>query len=653
MKQLFLITILAVAAWCTNYWIDVKCPDCAGGAGTSYRVTERDCEGSNGIKSYNHVSDLNTVVEAGDTVKIRGSSGSGYDTMLIHAFEEALEGFAITHSGTVGNYITYKPYESENILFLGIDNFSYGIRLASKSYIRITGYDGSTSTKHFKFENMARFLKMNDGNIDPPFGIGCNYNEISYCVFEKTNSAVTTLGIDGGSEIQHNCKFNWIHHNVFSKMGGYDSVYDMSSCLDLGWEDCGLGDGDTCHDSTHDNVIENNEIYHGGHQCILLLNFRNVVRNNILHNEQWYHYSVDDVWYGYRVIQMQGVKNADFHHGYCLIEGNRISHAANNPNSSLGGESIHLATSNNIVRYNDMYANGGNAINMENHEITDKGRICNNHIYNNTFFANGWESTYPNSVHPLLPPGNWMSSPPQREAIYFVTGSTDSVWTKSFYGNVIKNNITWRNVGDFCVSGREPPFFYDCPGYDVCGNTIFSKNFNDTSDQVDPKFTDEGDYGSPSIDSTDVEWYWPSTPDGSDITTVNNEPVFTLQSSSTAIDSGTYCTQADGAGSGTKIKVDDAGYFQPGWGNGAGGGAVVSADWIAIGTVSNTVQISSIDYTNDSITIASTKNWEDNASIWLYKRSDGSVVLYGSAPDAGAHERNNSKKYCRLYCTHK
>jgi hypothetical protein len=30
--------------------------------------------------------------------------------------------------------------------------------------------------------------------------------------------------------------------------------------------------------------------------------------------------------------------------------------------------------------------------------------------------------------------------------------------------------------------------------------------------------------------------------------------------------------------------------------------------------------------------------WSDNAPIWLYKKSDGTQVLFGSAPDMGAHE---------------
>ena len=64
----------------------------------------------------------------------------------------------------------------------------------------------------------------------------------------------------------------------------------------------------------------------------------------------------------------------------------------------------------------------------------------------------------------------------------------------------------------------------------------------------------------------------------------------------------------------------------------------LQADWIAIGTVKNVVQISSIDYVTNTITLASPMIWADGASIWLYKKSDGVQVLYGKGPDMGAHE---------------
>jgi hypothetical protein len=91
----------------------------------------------------------------------------------------------------------------------------------------------------------------------------------------------------------------------------------------------------------------------------------------------------------------------------------------------------------------------------------------------------------------------------------------------------------------------------------------------------------------------------------------------------------------------TTLIVDDALFFQDGsWGSDL---SDIQADWIAIGTINNKVQIGLIDYATKTIILSSPKTWEDNASVWLYKDSGGNVVLRGSAPDIGAHEAHTLK----------
>jgi len=48
--------------------------------------------------------------------------------------------------------------------------------------------------------------------------------------------------------------------------------------------------------------------------------------------------------------------------------------------------------------------------------------------------------------------------------------------------------------------------------------------------------------------------------------------------------------------------------------------------------------IASINYSTNTITLANAISRSDGNSVWLYKKSDGVRVLYGSAPDAGAYE---------------
>jgi hypothetical protein len=48
--------------------------------------------------------------------------------------------------------------------------------------------------------------------------------------------------------------------------------------------------------------------------------------------------------------------------------------------------------------------------------------------------------------------------------------------------------------------------------------------------------------------------------------------------------------------------------------------------------------VAAVNYSTNTITLTSSIQRKDGDPVWLYKKSDGVQVLYGSAPDAGAHE---------------
>ena len=108
---------------------------------------------------------------------------------------------------------------------------------------------------------------------------------------------------------------------------------------------------------------------------------------------------------------------------------------------------------------------------------------------------------------------------------------------------------------------------------------------------------------------------------------------FTLAATSPAIDAGCPLTSVATAdsGSGTSLTVDDPWLFSPGWGGADG-------DCVAVGTLSNTTCITSINYDTGVLTIASAISRNDGDNVWLYSDSNGTVVLKGSAPDIGAEE---------------
>jgi len=118
----------------------------------------------------------------------------------------------------------------------------------------------------------------------------------------------------------------------------------------------------------------------------------------------------------------------------------------------------------------------------------------------------------------------------------------------------------------------------------------------------------------------------------------NKNPLFAnypssgaLQASSPARQSGVALTAvaAGDRGAGTALVVNDSRFFQPGW-------AGVSADWIRVGA-STTVQIASIDYATNTLTLVSPVSRTPGDPVYLYRNSRGSTVLYGPKPDVGAY----------------
>jgi hypothetical protein len=134
---------------------------------------------------------------------------------------------------------------------------------------------------------------------------------------------------------------------------------------------------------------------------------------------------------------------------------------------------------------------------------------------------------------------------------------------------------------------------------------------------------------------------WQSPPSGyapSDL--FNLDPLFVdptadlhLQAGSPAVGAGGPLTTvaSSDSGSGTALVVGDAGFFQDGYGIDG-----VQADWIRVGDTT-TVPIASIDYATNTLTLASSITRSANDAVYLYKDSNGAVVLGGASPEIGAY----------------
>jgi chitodextrinase len=186
------------------------------------------------------------------------------------------------------------------------------------------------------------------------------------------------------------------------------------------------------------------------------------------------------------------------------------------------------------------------------------------------------------------------------------------------------------------------------PGYsrnNICYNTTIG------SAGWSPTYYAYGGDGNGNLSYTDGYsggWHTPYASEPTYAALHNLNPLFAdyptsdvLSAGSPAINAGVALTTvaADDFGSGTSLVVDNARYFQAGWGP---SDSPEGADWIAVGSTGNAAQIVSINYATNTITLASPLIRTVGAPAYLYKNSTGQQVLYGSAPDIGAYEYTGS-----------
>jgi len=479
------------------------------------------------------------------------------------------------NNGTPDNSITFKG-EAGNAVIL--NSTSWSVELKNSSYINIENFTFETSTTSSMWVTMRNYGIAGASN---------HHINIRNCIFKSSNNYWAAFYIDG-----NNSYINIINNQFIGGVGSERGPFDLLY----------LVPGGPSY-SIHHVLIENNSFYGGSH---VSLEFQtgggvvenNVIRNNIIHNPN--HTSLNMYGQGGVGSDSNLIENNDIYDaGAVCVEDGNIANCSENVWGSSGdrAQGISLQANfqffgdSNIIRYNRLY-HGGIGF------IADQ-YAYNNRIYNNVFYKN-------------------------TRGFYFNSGY-------NIDGNTIVNNIFKDN--DLTSNEANYPVEVDSLPNPPCLNTWRNNDFSE-SNNIFYSACDHA-WGARTLSylqtNTPDNWYGNLNSDPLFVNTSASD--FHLQPSSPAIDAGVELTTlaSSDSGTGATLIVNDAKYFSDGKG-------IVQADWITVGTVANAVQISLIDYSTNTITLATGISRNAGDKVWLYKNSSGQQMLFGTAPDLGAYE---------------
>ena len=322
-----------------------------------------------------------------------------------------------------------------------------------------------------------------------------------------------------------------------------------------------------------------------------------LTRYNLLENNTFFHggHHVVGLYAGYNTVRNNYLHNEGWSRGkgnrtlylngrnaitgHNVIEGNRFGYAAAPCDAQTVGN-VAMSTPYNLFRFNMLYHH--NAYGLGTYSYSGYSSGSYNKIYNNTIFNSG------TNIDPAFNNGS------ENTAITFLHPTNT--------GNKLHNNLYFSNFQVYRGFTSNQTFSNEWNG-DIQGNPLF----------VNASVTPPADKSNSSLPNLNLTAASPAINKGGALTTV---------------------ASAD-SGSGTSLVVTDAGYFQDGTYAPPG---TSQADWIAVGSVGNVVQIASINTQANTLILATSIDRNDGDSIWLYKKSDGGRVLYGPAPDPGASE---------------
>jgi hypothetical protein len=378
--------------------------------------------------------------------------------------------------------------------------------------------------------------------------------------------------------------------------------------------------------STKGVTIQDNHIHDTESTCIRMdlndLSDHTVIRNNTISH------------CGYSGIQALG--------DHLLIDGNDISHADN----FIQIEARYSVIRDNVFR--DAYLTDWQPPGDPHIDGIETSPSSDDQPNQHVLIENNWmyNATDPHTHFMLLRniDGNAVSDVILRRNRVSNIGSgfivlSDNVVGARIYHNTIASDVIASKEYEDLVIGA------NCPKAKVINNIFYDNVENNGFVFYLDQSSLPGFFASSNLaylPECGSSCIWQSTLFPYIDTILNQNPRFVsatgnfdlrLQAGSPAIDAGGALTHVAASDTldGDRLKVDDAGMFQDGYG-------IVEPDWIAVGNTANVAQISSIDYAANTITLDNPINRGYNDSVFLYKDSSSRVVLSGDSPDIGAYE---------------
>lgn len=550
---------------------------------TEYYVSTSGNDGNPGTLSqpWKTIGKATSTMYAGDTVYIRGGT---YNERIVPV-----------RSGTSGNKITYRNYQDEVAVIRGEANVQTIVTISGKNHIVI---DGLT----IKHQNTAGWK---DRYFLVTIGGGSSYNEIRNSRIIRDGDPLQLYannmkerGIQVSSGSHNLIEDNYIRGvniGVLLARGSSYSTVRNNTITETGQSPVDLSGGGLGHNLIENNYLEWSAIEDGIQfewdydiDNTHITDQSTVIRNNIIRNN------------AENALDFKGA-------GSVLVEGNIIYGTIGSNDGPVNGWNYQLvtitrganaATRDIIIRNNLLFDNSAGM------NIYDGYRVYHNTVVGNNRDYEGPDSSY-------------------------ATGRKPSFWgIRQMQGKVaVKNNIViGHNVVEVALrpsvgsSDINNNMYYNTRGvYFTDYRTIYEwekMTFSEWKTYLQGKSSVSGNEAN-SIIADPKFVNAPERPVGK-----HGQFDFRLQSNSPAIDAGGPLTRANGAGSGRTIRVDDARYFFDGYN-------IADGDFVQVGS-NNPVEVTNIDYSTNTLTLASSISWNDND--WV------SLPYEGSAPDIGAYE---------------